>query len=155
MSFNTEQFRDLNERVLSYIGKYSIEAVNLLLGTCAIESRFGTYLKQVKGPALGVFQIEPATLIDCWENYLVYHDELSYHIKQVCGVGESDVFACESNLAYQICIARVIYLRKPGKIPVEIEKQAEYWKKFYNTELGKGEVDKYIKSYNRYVMEIG
>ena len=150
MAFNKDQFQDLNNRVLSYIGAYSVEAVYLLLGTCAVESNFGTYLKQRNGPALGVFQIEPGTLIDIWENYLYYKDELAYRIKQVSGVGESDLFACEMNLAYQICIARVKYLRRPGVIPVELVGQAGYWKKHYNTYKGKGTVDKYIEKFNKY-----
>ena len=79
--FNKDQFQDLNNRVLSSIGLYSVEAVYLLLGTCAVESNFGTYLKQKNGPALGVFQIEPSTLIDIWENYLYYN--LSY--LRLCG----------------------------------------------------------------------
>jgi hypothetical protein len=153
--FNVGQFRDLNERVLSHIGLYSVEAVELLLGTCAVESRFGHYFKQKKGPALGFFQIEPATLIDIWEHYLYYKDELSYRIKQVCGVGESDMFSCETNIAYQICMARVYYLRQKGVIPVELKGQAEYWKKYYNTYLGKGTVEKYIDNYNRYVLRKG
>ena len=151
VAFNKDQFKSLVERVLSYIGKHSEDSVNLLLGTCAQESQFGTYIKQVKGPALGVFQIEPFTLIDNWENYLVYHDELSYRIKQCCGVGESDMFAAESNLAYQICMARVCYLRKPGAIPIDLKNQAEYWKKNYNTYKGKGTVAEYINNYNLYV----
>ncbi|MEE9541175.1 MAG: hypothetical protein V3V85_06750, partial [Candidatus Thorarchaeota archaeon] len=47
-------------------------AVNLLLGTVYQESTINgiTHLKQVGGPALGIYQIEPDTEHDTWENYL-------------------------------------------------------------------------------------
>ena len=67
MAFNCLQFRDLITRVLKEVALYSPAAVNLLLGTAAQESGFGTYLRQVKGPALSVFQIEEATFLDLRE----------------------------------------------------------------------------------------
>ena len=41
-------------------------------GTAAVESRMGTYLRQIGGPALGIWQVEPATHLDCWDNWLDY-----------------------------------------------------------------------------------
>src|SRR6266478_1286657 len=41
-------------------------AEDLLLATCAQESRLGEYLHQENGPALGIYQIEPASLHDLW-----------------------------------------------------------------------------------------
>ena len=61
MSLNKNQFQNLIEKVLKEFGMYSESATNLLLGTAAQESRFGTYIKQINGPACGVFQIEPLT----------------------------------------------------------------------------------------------
>lgn len=48
MAFNCLQFRDLITRVLKEVALYSPAAVNLLLGTAAQESGFGTYLRQVR-----------------------------------------------------------------------------------------------------------
>ena len=42
-------------------------------------------------------------------------------------------------------ICRIHYWRKPGAIPAEIEGQAAYWKRHYNTPLGRGTVEKYLK----------
>ena len=50
-------------------------AANLLVGTVFQESVIGnqTRLKQVGGgPALGIFQIEPDTHQDIWDNYLAF-----------------------------------------------------------------------------------
>jgi hypothetical protein len=153
MSFNRDQFKNLINRVLCFINLDSVEATDLLLGTCAVESRFGTYLKQVQGPALGVFQIEPTTLTGIWENFLNYREDLSEKIKQVSGVGEPSLLDCEANLVYQICMARVFYLRKPMALPSTLDGQARYWKKYYNTHLGRGTVIKYIESFNLYCGE--
>ena len=62
MGYDRDQFEDLIKRVLrgqNLPRKQS--AIDLLLGTAAQESAFGTYLRQVNGPALGAFQMEPAT----------------------------------------------------------------------------------------------
>jgi hypothetical protein len=40
----------------------TITAADLLMATAAVETALGTYLLQIKGPARGVFQVEPATL---------------------------------------------------------------------------------------------
>src|SRR6266849_2351788 len=45
--------------------KYSTDVnVQLLLATAAQESHMGEYLHQLNGPALGIFQMEPATFVD-------------------------------------------------------------------------------------------
>ena len=49
---------------------YSPVAENLIMGTAAQESGF-TYIKQLGGgPALGMFQVEPATAEDILFRYL-------------------------------------------------------------------------------------
>ena len=51
------QLSYLIKETLTGIDKYSIDALNLLLGTAAQESRFGHYIRQLgSGPALGIFQ---------------------------------------------------------------------------------------------------
>ena len=63
---------------LLQIGLFNHTAVNLLLGTCAQESRMGTYVHQLgNGPALGIYQIEPATHNDIWANFLKYKPALA------------------------------------------------------------------------------
>jgi hypothetical protein len=60
--FNITQFRELLIRpVLDSLQMYSKDAEELLVFTCAAESNGGTYLHQVKGPALGIYQCEPST----------------------------------------------------------------------------------------------
>lgn len=144
-----KQLSELIETVLTGLGLYSQAAMVLLLGTAAQESRLGTYIKQVgNGPALGIFQMEPATEQDIWRNYLDYHPELAEKIKAVTGVrgpGGQLYF----NLAYQVAMARVHYLRVSAPLPPadDLPALARYWKKYYNTALGAGTVEEFKRNY--------
>lgn len=130
---------------------YSKEAFELLCGTCAQESAFGKYRKQIGGgPALGIFQMEPATFDDCVENYLVYRPDLYDLILDISDVTNLYSKDLEANDILSTCMARVKYLRATGAIPTTLEGQAAYWKQHYNTYKGKGTIEEYIKNYKRY-----
>lgn len=153
MAFDREQFQDLIERVLREIDAHSASAVNLLLGTAAVESRFGTYLRQVEGPALGVFQMEPATEEDIWAKFLINRKPLRDRVINATGQIGPNVRALESNIAYQIAMARCHYLRfkEPLSFAKDIEAMADYWKRYYNTTEGKGSPEEFIANYKRFV----
>jgi len=147
-------FRKLIESTLTEIGKYSESREELLMGTAAQESAFGTYRKQLgNGPALGVFQIEPATHNDCFESYLNFRHGLKEKILSVSGLKEPDSSELESNDTYSICIAFVKYYRdrEPIPEPEDIEGLAKYWKRVYNSEKGAGKVEEFVKNYHKYV----
>jgi hypothetical protein len=138
------QLRELISTVLRDCNLYSADAVELLMLTAAVESKLGTYLTQIKGPARGIFQMEPATEKDLWNNYLRYKPHIvsdisKYHIQHPDEL--------RWNLAYAILMARIHYLRVPEPIPSGTDKLAAYWKKWYNTHLGKGTTEKAIQAY--------
>lgn len=146
----TEMRVHIIKPTLLKLGLQSRAAENLLLGTAAQESQLGSYLKQKHGPALGVYQIEPATHKDVWVNFLDYRIELKRVIRNlVVEVNDNDLIG---NLVYSTAIARMIYFRIPKALPEadNIEGLANYWKKYYNTLLGKGRVSDFIKNYERY-----
>ena len=64
---------DIIRPVLKKMGRWSKAAEELLLLTCAQESHGAEYLHQINGLALGIYQMEPRTHDDNWENYLAYH----------------------------------------------------------------------------------
>ncbi len=138
---------------------YSESAVNLLLLTWATESHGGKYIKQLgTGPALGVFQMEPATYRDLWRNYLSYKGGLAGKINNL-GLELSAFDDCESmigNLYYATAMSRVHYYRSTYKLPVadDVTGLAKMWKTVYNTHLGKGSVDKAIADYRKYVLDV-
>lgn len=59
---NTNQLREyVIIPALSKLNAYSKDAEELLIFTCAVETNGGEYLKQIQGPALGIYQCEPTT----------------------------------------------------------------------------------------------
>ena len=154
--FDKNQFKDLVSVVLKESRLYSWAGVNLLLGTAAVESDFGRYIKQVKGPALGVFQMEPDTERDIWVNFVKFRPRLRDAIKRVSGVTELPTRNPPSlmcNLAYQVIMARIHYLRVPENLPAhdDVVGMAKYWKKHYNTLAGKGAIAKFVQRYVEYI----
>lgn len=138
MSIHPGQLREYIVRpVLRRLGKYSEGAEELLMLTAATESLCGEYLHQVGGPALGLFQMEPATHDDIWENYLKYKPELAAIVKQF-GHHTREL---PGNLYYATAMARIHYLRVPDALPspMDVQGLAQYWKDHYNTHLGAGD----------------
>lgn len=138
--------------VLKELGLHSDNAVNLLMGTAAQESHLGKYRKQIGGgPALGIFQMEPATFNDIVKNYLRFKPGLTVKIEGVARVCRFHAEDIETNDLLAICMARVHYLRVSEAIPSDVEGMARYWKKYYNTPLGKGTVEEFISNYKKLV----
>lgn len=149
---DTLTMKSLIESTLQSIDAYSPQAVQLLIGTGAHESAGWRYRRQLgNGPALGFFQMEPFTHDDCWTNYLNYHPHIGQKILQVSGMFTPDASALEFNDVYAICIARVKYMRDSQPIPLDLPGQAQYWKRVYNTYLGRGTVEEYITHYQMFV----
>ena len=140
--------------VLHDLGLWSVPAEQLVLGTACKESECGRWLKQLGGgPALGIYQMEPETHDDIWNNYLDYHDNLANSIKQWANETSKRDFVEELawNLGYATALCRVHYLRVPSPIPDYLLGQAQYWKQHYNTTRGKGTVNEYIASWEKFV----
>jgi hypothetical protein len=143
--YNRNQFKGLIERVLTEIpGGYSPEAVELLIMIAAHESKSGTYLRQRSGPALGVFQIEPETHDDVWEN-----GDTCPKNAQIMGIEWSEC-RLEYDLRYQIFIARQKLFMVSEQIPEEPIDMASYAKKYWNTNRGKATHLDYLLAYNAY-----
>lgn len=148
-------------------------AVNCLSGIAAHESTVGvvTRLKQVSGPALGIYQIEPATHKDVWRNYLSYRPDASDLLllewvpdnaaEALHQPGERFVWSIDdrmliTNLAYATAIARVILYRQSFDWPVDpgdVEALAVIWKNQYNTAQGSGTVEQYVAHFPTVVLE--
>jgi hypothetical protein len=145
------QFRDLViVPALSELGLYSQAAEELLLGTALQESRL-QYLRQLNnGPALGVFQMEPATHNDIWTNYLKYKRELALKVGTLAHKIAPASLA--TDLLYAAAMCRVHYLRVPEALPQQgdYEGQAAYWKEHYNTYLGSGTEEEYLENWSVY-----
>jgi len=131
---------------LTEIGLWSEAAEILLLGTALIESRLYN-LVQIQGPAVGIFQIEPRTHDDIWENYLKFRDDLHSKILALRAPVPTAHEQLITNLGYAAAMARLVYRRSPDPLPEPDDYAAmgRYWKKIYNTHLGSGDARKFTK----------
>lgn len=154
MAFDKDQITTIIREILIAQKLYSETALNLLLGTMAVESDFGTFLYQKECRiAKGAFQMEPDTEKDIWKNFLRFRPEKQLAVAHISGIYVSTPAALETNLGYAICMARLHYRRIKEQLPLSdnIYGLGCYWKEFYNTAEGKGTVDEFVTSYKRYV----
>lgn len=152
---NCTQFRNLIiEPVLSKLRLYSKNAEELLVFTCAAESLGGTYLQQVKGPAVGIYQMEPNTYTDIWVNYIRARNQLATLMALHYGCNKiPEVERMIYDLHFATAMARIHYLRMPGNLPdaKDIDGMWDYYKKYYNTEKGKAKKEESIKKYQDFI----
>jgi hypothetical protein len=148
-----KQFREYIIRpALFTIDAHSDAAEELVLGTALQESRL-IYIKQLgDGPALGVFQMEPATHNDIWENYLAYQDALTQKVLTLAAPNGGDHPSPNEligNLWYACAMCRVHYRRVSDPLPQagDVPGMASYWKEFYNTHLGAGTEEEYEENW--------
>ena len=145
-----KQIREIIDWSLKEMGLHSEDAVDLVYKTGNAETGY-RHLKQMGGgPAIGFWQVEPATLIDIMNNYVKYRPELEKRLKSL-GFSESDMETrVMSNIALQAVFCRLKYKRDKYALPKfnDLKGQAEYWKRVYNTHLGKGTIKHFMEANN-------
>ncbi len=151
--FDITQFRQ--EIVIPHLSAINIRSphmVELLVFTCATESAGGTYVKQVKGPALGIYQIEPSTFTDLWTNYIVRKPDivnmLSLHFG-IHRVPQPQDVVYDLRLA-TVCAALLYMHRKAVPDDSEISTLWRLYKQYYNTEKGAAVEADSIKAYKKF-----
>jgi len=154
MSISLSQLRDLAERSLFELDPVlaSAAAIELVIGTAAHESGLGTYIRQVRGPALGICQMEPATFLDISRRYLDARPEL---VSRMVALGyPRKPAALEWDIRLALVMCRLHYRRVPTPLPIagDWEGQAHYWKRHYNTMAGAGTVEQYMRDLKKYAI---
>ncbi|MBR0560029.1 hypothetical protein [Neokomagataea anthophila] len=141
MGLDVRQLKvDIVRPALSALGLWSSAAENLLVGTALAESR-AVYVRQVGGgPALGLWQMEPATHDDCWLNFLNFPAQ-SRFATAVLAMIARDINPVEQlvcNLRYACAMARVRYYRAQEPLPAATDAAglSLYHKHHYNTAQG-------------------
>lgn len=142
-----KQFQnDILVPALKGAGLWQLNAERLVFGTALIESGLRAVRQYNGGPALGLCQMEPATYHDHWE-WLGSRPALAERIVSAAGMWAHHAQPEEMiwNMAYSVLMCRVHYLRRPEPLPHadDIGGLAEYWKRWYNTPLGKGSPQKF------------
>lgn len=150
----SKQLRELViQPALHSIGLWSQEAEDLLVMICAHESNGGDYIAQISGPALGIYQMEPATYNGLWskmrgteEKYMILGSKILF----ACHfTGKPDVNEMVWNMKYATMMARVFFLPNREPIPIDIEDLSRYAKKYWNTSEGKATANQYLGAYYR------
>jgi len=145
---------------------YESKNANFLsLCTAAIESDCGYYIKQVGGPALGIWQMEPDTHSDIWAECDALYDDLGQEIASLSVNGvdkeKGHTFDGCSDLIvspmYACAMARLKYSMDPKPLPDhnDIKAVYEYYKRIYNTPLGASTYEKFLSALaNNHIMDV-
>lgn len=153
--FNIAQFREsIVQSTLKDLLLYSTDAEELLIFTAANESLGGTYIRQVNGPALGIYQMEVETYNDIWQNYLKNKPSLCLIIFSNFDAGfQPSPDRLIYDLRFATAMARIHYARVKEPLPPSNDVDAiyDYYKKYYNTTKGKADGFKAIMKYHDFL----
>ena len=155
---NSQQYREVISNTLQKFedlggAKYSTDAVELLMMIASHESLMGKYIKQVNGPALGLYQMEPFTHDDLYKTFISKNQQLDFAVSKfvpsqhslINKITHAELLA--TDIRYATVMARVFFMRFKEPIPTDDVGKAEYCKKYWNTELGKATVNNYFRAY--------
>ena len=143
------------EPACSLIGLASDEASILLLATAAVESDNGKYVKQIGGPALGWYQMEPATHQDLYDNFLKYKPTLENKLKFLALPGFDRSHQLTVNPLYAAGAARLQYYRVPKPLPeIGVESMWPYYKDHWNSHKGATTYSKWNDAWERFVAPV-
>lgn len=149
----TQLLNNIIRPVLADLRLGGVAAEAMVLGTACQESKCGLWLVQLeRGPARGIYQMEPATHDDIWNRWLIHDQELvkrvnRWRIQYGNGTGADEMIG---NLYYATAMCRLHYRRVPAALPADLPGQAAYWKRFYNTPAGAGTAQEYINSWRQF-----
>ena len=115
-------------------GFNSIARQHQVLGTGLKESGY-VHTRQIGGgPALGFFQMEPATHSDILKNFIAYRPDLAKVVYELTGSYTPSAEVLIANPIYAAFMCGIQYLRSPLPLagPFDSFGQACLWKKVYN-----------------------
>ena len=146
-----KEIKEIVEYSLYKIDCYSDDALALVVRTGMAESGYRALQGYGESnPAIGFWQIEPATMYDMMRNYLIYRSKYTQALKDL-GMkfkGDDIEISVMSNMAVQAALCRLHYRRDKDPLPSwdDMEAQGKYWKKVYNTYKGRGTVKHFMKA---------
>ncbi len=136
----------------------TVAAEQLVLGTAVKESNL-IWLRQLgTGPAVGLWQMEPFTFRDIRDNFLSGTSTGKCALRRALASfsarmrHEPDELAWNLRLGAAYCRVRYMYamhtvngVRVPEPLPAawDVKAMASYWKRHYNTRLGKGKPEEF------------
>ncbi len=153
--FKASQLRDLIIKpTLIDLVMFSKDTLDLLMFTCAVESDGGTYLRQIKGSALGIYGMETDTYNDIWQNYIKNRGGLISILSSNFNIYQMPE---EERLIYDLRFATIMACLHYEKVTggfYKINTDDNLWhfyKNFYNCHLDIAEKDVAIKRYHDFI----
>lgn len=138
--------------------KYAtISAEQLVLGTAAAESGFSDLRQSGSGPALGLWQMEPATHRDIVERFLLLRPDLEASVLAMSVPGRlEDPTQVAWNLQLGAALCRIRYLYDQSPLPEDgdITGHAKTWKRVYNSASGAGSESHYVRAWQKHCARI-
>lgn len=121
----------------------------MVCGIIAAETQFGTYPDTTDHSGFGIMQLDPIAFEDVQKNTRDKYRELAWN---KFGIKMELINLCcirydvPLNIIYGIL--KLLRIRDP--LPSTLDWQAHYWKIHWNTSAGKGSIQHYIDSYNKW-----
>jgi hypothetical protein len=134
---------------------YTLPHLQIGFDTAAQETQFEAVRQTGGGPALGPFQMEPATHLSLWENYIDYRPRTRAALLGLLGAQPVPPPAeiMLTNLPYAAAMMFCRYLDAPGEIPLDLDGQADYYLRNYNAG-GKATKAEYLANHARFVPQV-
>lgn len=158
---DARQLRDLCVRpALAALGlPGGLPMEKLVMGTAAHESDGFRYIHQLgKGPALSLWQVEPATARDALDRAPLRQVAIMTELAGGTAYPGGIISQLPGNLYLGAAMCRLVYYLKPFKAADlyngETGALAVIWKRWYNSPLGAGTEGKFIENWQRYCAEI-
>jgi len=149
---NRQQIFDTVDVVCAVLGNGKHNAANkLILGTIAVETSFAEFPDPTPfGAGSGLCQFDLVGFEDVLRRTR-QHNIIA--IKRAFNIEFHKVTyeMLEYNPLLSVIFCRLFYKLIAEEIEPELSSLARYWKRYYNTHLGKGTEQKFIANYNHYV----
>lgn len=152
---NAGQFRELIVKsTLIDLVSYSESAEELLVFTCAVESFGGSYLQQINGSGLGVYQMSPVTYNELWQTYIKDRTSLCLILLSNFDAG---FIPTEERLIYDLrfatAMAYIKYKRIKEPLPLWKDQEAlwKYYKTYYNTSKKDSDKESSLEMYHAFI----
>lgn len=126
-------------------------AVQMIVETAIVESGLGKIEDKTIKAGIGITQFDEIPFYDVRERNMKRKNKILNDLGVDIALVEWEHLRYNSFLA--LLFTRLFYLLLPEQIPSDLEGRARYWKKYYNTSLGKGDVEHYLRMNEIYGIE--
>lgn len=141
--------------------RYDDSVRRLILGTAAAESHLIMRRQLGSGPARGLWQMEPSTGHSLYNDFLRYRPTLYALLSKLVGLPGKFMVPSKVEIGnrlekddyYACALARLRYAWDKYSIPDDMTNIAKYYKRVYNTILGKGSPEKFLDDWDTFGCE--